>query len=494
MLNKIKSILTPWNLFILIILLLAFILRIYRIGELLDFHYDQGRDAMVMWNLWHNNKLFLIGPVTGLPGIFLGPFYYYLIAPFYLIGSGNPTIPSIFLSFLTTLGLFYLYKTGELIGDRKLGLISLIIGSFSSYIVLSSRWLSNPTPILLTSIIIFYYLVRISKFEKIKTNWFYIVYLLVGVSMHFESASAAFYLPVLAVFTYWQRKKINFKYFLVCGFLIFLTFAPQLIFNLKHDNLLIKNIIAELPEQERNNSPILRILTDRFKLFGEMYSSKLFHENNKLSVIFSSISLFGLIMFFKNKKNIFFLKLISIFLGIPFVLYTFYRGNHGFLYDYYFTGYYLIIILFFSIGIWSFSKLKIGKYVLFAFILLFLFNNIGYLSRKLTVGINDGNDIFLGNQLEAITWIYDDAKDDQFNVDVYVPPVIPHSYEYLFVYVGDKRSTNMVSRLYTLYEIDPPHPERLEAWIARQEGIGKVLYEQKFGGIVVQRRERINKK
>lgn len=494
MLKRIKQLYTPWNLLILIILLLAFILRIYRIAEILDFHYDQGRDAMVMWNLWHNHKLFLIGPVTGLEGIFLGPFYYYLIAPFYLIGGGNPAIPSIFLSLLTVVGLYFIYKSGELIGDRLLGLITLVIGSFSSYIVLSSRWLSNPTPILLTSSIIFYILVKITKENNVQKYLWYIVYLLVGISMHFESASAAFYMPVLLIFTIWQRKKINLITFLTSGFILFMTFTPQLIFNFKHDNLLVKNIFTELPKQEKNNSPVLRILSDRFKLFWEMYSSKLFHENNKMSVIFSSFSLFGLLIFYKSKKNARFVKLFAIFLAIPFILYTIYRGNHGFLYDYYFTGYYLIIVLFFSIGLWSFSKIKIGKYVLYSFIIIFLINNIGYLNRKLTVGINDGNDIFLGNQLEAIAWIYQDARDSEFNVDVYVPPVIPHSYDYLFVYMGDKRSTKMVSSLYTLYEIDPPHPERLEAWLNRQKGIGKVLYEQKFGGIVVQKRERINKK
>ena len=85
MLGKIKKFYTPWNLLILIIILFAFILRIYRIGELLNFHYDQGRDALIIWDLIKNGKLFLIGPVTGLEGIFLGPFYYYLIAKQYCL-------------------------------------------------------------------------------------------------------------------------------------------------------------------------------------------------------------------------------------------------------------------------------------------------------------------------------------------------------------------------------------------------------------------------
>ena len=79
------------------ILALAFFIRVYRVEDLLRFYYDQGRDALVIWKLWHEGRPFLIGPVTGLQGIFLGPFYYYLIAPFYLIGGGNQVYTAVFI-------------------------------------------------------------------------------------------------------------------------------------------------------------------------------------------------------------------------------------------------------------------------------------------------------------------------------------------------------------------------------------------------------------
>jgi len=78
------------NIFLIAIILFAFLLRVYRINDLLGFYYDQGRDALVVWDLIHNGKFFLIGPTTGIAGIFRGPYYYYLITPFYLLGRGNP--------------------------------------------------------------------------------------------------------------------------------------------------------------------------------------------------------------------------------------------------------------------------------------------------------------------------------------------------------------------------------------------------------------------
>lgn len=259
----------PWNLLILIVLLLAFILRTYRIEALLDFHYDQGRDAKIIWDLWHSGKLFLIGPTTGLDGIFLGPFYYYLIAPFYLIGGGNPVIPSLFLSFLVTLSLFVLYKTGELIGGRSAGFIAIIIGTFSNHLIFSGRWLSNPTPIYLTSISIFFLMIKILKNSK--NYYWYLVYFLVGISLQFELASAVFYLPILLVFTIWQRSKLTFKTFVVSFIFLIITLLPQILFNFKHDDVLLNNIIAELNNDNKIQLDLVKRVGEIWKITKEIF-------------------------------------------------------------------------------------------------------------------------------------------------------------------------------------------------------------------------------
>lgn len=266
-----KKLYTPWNLLVLIILLCAFVVRIYRIEALLDFHYDQGRDAKIIWDLWHNGKLFLIGPTTGLDGIFLGPFYYYLIAIPYYLSAGNPVIVSIFLSFLVTLSLFVLYLTGVEIGGKITGFTALLIGSFSNYLIFSGRWLSNPTPIYLTSILIFYSFVKLIKTKKISPNWWYLSYFLVGVSTHFELASAIFYLPILFIFTFWQRKKINLKTFTIAIAFLFITFIPQLWFNFKHDNILVNNIIAELNNDNKVKLNLVKRLGEIWKITKEIF-------------------------------------------------------------------------------------------------------------------------------------------------------------------------------------------------------------------------------
>ncbi|MDO8341204.1 MAG: glycosyltransferase family 39 protein [Candidatus Woesebacteria bacterium] len=492
--EKLNKFYTPWNLLILIILLFAFILRIYRIGDLLDFHYDQGRDALIIWELIKNHKFFLIGPVTGLEGIFLGPFYYYLIAPFYLIGHGNPAIPSIFLSFLVTISLYFLYKSGEEIGGKATGFIALLIGSFSNYLILSSRWLSNPTPIYLTSILIFYLMIKIIKEKDNKPIFWILMFLLVGVSFHFELASAIFYLPILLIFSFWQKKKLNKLTIVLSLSLLIITFLPQVIFNFRHENILFNNILFQITNHKDGQIEVnlLQFLQTRIKRIWDIISSLIFNNNILVASIFLIISLFGI---FKLKKNNEISKLFAIFLGIPLIGYLLYRGNYGNLYNYYLTGYFLIFVLFFSWGISYFFKIS-PKRIILIFILLILLNLI-QIKTKLTTNINNSNEIFIQNQLEAINWIYEDSIGNNFNVDIYVPPVISYSYDYLFLWEKNIRNndnpklTEKFDLLYTLYEVDPPHPDRLEAWLARQKGIGKVEKEIKFGGITVQRRIRI---
>jgi hypothetical protein len=193
-----------------------------------------------------------------------------------------------------------------------------------------------------------------------------------------------------------------------------------------------------------------------------------------------------------NRRDI--LILFLIFLGIPFLGYMLYSGNNGSLYGYYLTGYYLVVILLFSFSVSFLWKSKIGKIMIFIFLILFLKNNLLKTITKLKTDILDSKEIVLQNQIIALNWIKYDAGDKEFNVDIYVPPVIPHSYNYLMTWMDIKQQENQVKLLYTLYEDDPPHPERLEAWLKRQDEIGKVLYQESFAGITVQKRERLDKK
>src|SRR3989304_7653042 len=117
-----------------ILLFAALIVRLYRLDSLLGFWYDQGRDALVIWDFIHNGKLFLVGPITGIEGIFRGPWYSWLITPFYFLGGGDPVWPAVFLVLTSVFALYILYKVGSEIGGKAVALLSVFIASFSYYL------------------------------------------------------------------------------------------------------------------------------------------------------------------------------------------------------------------------------------------------------------------------------------------------------------------------------------------------------------------------
>jgi 4-amino-4-deoxy-L-arabinose transferase-like glycosyltransferase len=486
-----------------VILLISFILRVFRIDQILNFNYDQGRDALVIWDLIHSHKFFLIGPTTGLPGIFRGPFYYYLIAPFYLLGKGSPVWPAVMLAVLSVIALALMYYLAKKIGGVITGFIALILGTFSFEIIYAARWLSNPTPMLLLSMILVWMMFLIQNRKK----WAWIVLsFILGLSFfHFGSSGELFYFPAVAIFAVWiiscqgfgRKSSLNWKVIFYSAGAFLFTFLPLFIFNLKHGNILANNVSGQVEGGKSFGVSNWQFVLDRLSLVWTYFSALLFHspfakEYMHLAIL-ALVGIYFLPKLVKNDKvKVLLLLLLSVTIGL-----LFYQGNFGNFYQYYLTGYYLIFLLLVSVILGEVFKSNwVGKIFVLYFLLFFLLQNWSWVKPYITTSDSEPGMIMFGNQKSAIDWIYKDAGSRAFNVDEYVPPVIPYSYNYLYTWLGTYKYDKLpvdsqVSLLYTLYEVDPPHPERLQAWLTRQARIGKVIKEQTFGGITVQERERI---
>lgn len=480
------------NIILILILIFGFFLRIYNINNTLGFYYDQGRDALEIWDLWHKFDFFLIGPTTGIAGIFRGPFYYYLIAPFYLIGKGNPVWPSVFLSFTTVIASYLGFYLGKKIHSNIAGIIFVLLSAFSFNIVMASRWLSNPTPMLLLSMLLVFFMLKVS--EKKKWGWYGISTVL-GLSLFsFGSSGEVFYFLAVAIFAIFQRKNLpNKKQILIVLVLFLLTLLPQIIFEFKNNFLLSKNIANFLINEKSFRPTTWAVFSEKIEFYKNVFGGLIFHgQSGKEKIAFSAVLILMIIYFRKLIKlkgvKILFLLLVSMMIGL-----FFFQGNEGNFYDYYLTGYYLIFLLFFSIGlgeIWT--KNLLAKVLVLFSLYLFLVNNFTVLKFKLSDKVEGPGSIALKTELQAVDYIKENIKNKEFNVDVYVPPVIPFAYDYLFKWKNVVQSDKQVPLLYTLYEGQPAESERLTLWLERQEGIGKVVESVSFGGITVQKRRRMD--
>ena len=487
-----------YYLFIVFILVLGFVFRVYRIDKLLGFYYDQGRDALVVWDFIHKGRFFLIGPTTGIEGVFRGPWYYWLITPFYWLGKGNPVYPSVFLSLTTVIAVYLLFLMAKEIGGKIGGLTAVIIGSISFYFVTSSRWLSNPTPMYLISMLFVWSLFKI--IDRKKWAWVLAMFM-AGMAMQFGSAAEVFYIPFLIIFALLNRDKIASFKLMLLGFLSFVSaFLPQIIFDIRHHGVLLSAIRKFLFEEGSFKLSFWQMVKLRTSFYLDTFSSLIWSDKDIIVWVVLGITLLMAFVkwreILKNRK----IQALLILLFSPLIGMFFFQGNEGNVYGYYFTGYFFIFVLIFSYLISLFSRYKLGRILVFLFLLLFLNRNITRVKGYINSGVDGESAIALGNQIQAIDWIIKDADGREFNVDVYVPPVIPYAYDYLFLWQTSKKcGENMcglikdrrVDNLYTLYEIDPPHPERLDAWLERQKGIGFIEKEKVFGGITIQKRKRL---
>src|SRR3990167_9969440 len=120
------------------ILALAAALRLYRIGDYMNFLGDEGRDALVVYNILHG-KLTLLGPTSSVGGFFLGPIYYYFMAPFLLLFNYNPVGPAVMVALIGIATTYLLYKICEIFFNRKVAIFAALLYSISPLIFSYSR-------------------------------------------------------------------------------------------------------------------------------------------------------------------------------------------------------------------------------------------------------------------------------------------------------------------------------------------------------------------
>ena len=121
---------------LLLILLMGAYLRFVGIVDgLFAFTYDVGRDMIEVGKIVNEGNIPFIGPTTGLPGLFYGPWWYYLLVPAFFLGSGNPQFVSGFMAIIGLVTIILGYYLGVQIQDKILGLFIAVILAFSPVMV-----------------------------------------------------------------------------------------------------------------------------------------------------------------------------------------------------------------------------------------------------------------------------------------------------------------------------------------------------------------------
>ncbi|KKR70154.1 MAG: hypothetical protein UU12_C0028G0008, partial [Candidatus Woesebacteria bacterium GW2011_GWA2_40_7b] len=98
---------------LLIILAVAAFFRLYKIDQYMTFLGDEGRDVIIVRRIFTEVHPPLIGPGTSVGNMYLGPLYYYMMAPALLLANFSPVGPAVMVVILGVLTVFLIWFIGR---------------------------------------------------------------------------------------------------------------------------------------------------------------------------------------------------------------------------------------------------------------------------------------------------------------------------------------------------------------------------------------------
>jgi len=226
-LKKVKK---PQNL-LLIILIIGLFLRLYKPAQLFLYSHDQDLAGWIIKDVVVDKHIRLIGQETSTKGIFIGPLFYYMLIPFYLLFRMDPIGGVLMASLFGIFTIYSFYYIFSKIFDKKSGLIAAFIYAVSFYLVFNDREVVPTMPVITWSV---WYLYSLFLLLKGKQKY---AYILLGILFGLVwNINVALFLLVglVAIAQYLSKRKINLKkLFKGLGFLVATSF-PLIAFELRH--------------------------------------------------------------------------------------------------------------------------------------------------------------------------------------------------------------------------------------------------------------------
>ncbi len=234
------------NWLMLVIIAAAIFLRFYKIGEFAVFLADQGRDAIIIKRIAAFEHFPAIGAPTSVGQVFLGPFYYYFIAPWLLLFRFNPAGLAVGMAVTSVVYLITTYLIVKKFFGRHAAIIGVFLSSFSYVLIQSSRFSWNPNPLPLFSLLTAYFFIMGTKTKNFKYFLLFGAFLSFSIQLHYLAAGLILPLILLAIFDLIQSRKKFLKQATnyVLSALSFVVFtSPLIIFDLRHNFINLNNFV-----------------------------------------------------------------------------------------------------------------------------------------------------------------------------------------------------------------------------------------------------------
>lgn len=426
------------------ILLFAAFIRIYRMNYA-GFDYDQEYAANFAYSVVKVYPIQMIGQNLSVEGLFMGPWYFYFLTPFFMMSNLYPIggiIGSIVLGLITIAVYFFIFKS---VFDLKTAIIaSLLRAGLYSFIgtdLAMTPAFSADLPALVTWFCLY-------KYWNGQMKFLILLSFIFGLYTSYHPILFPFYFVFLIIFAI-KRSLPGWKIFLLSVTAFIIPITPLIRFEYYHNFLEVKRLFSlggeGDPIDARNYSRLASLLNISFinpvfTFFG-IYSLNFALTVGKMWGALFYVPLLVLAYlrwnFWKNSFHI--LILFSTY--IVFIAYYFFLPIH--LTEYYLLG---LNTIFFIYVVASFSQIK--NIFLLGLTLIFL----------LSININQwyqqtlrDNILTLHNKEQIVAKIKANTFDkEKFFVSYITKPGYRFGYAYLFKIYGRIPSNDPQPRTFNI--------------------------------------------
>ena len=162
--RRIYAVAAKWFPLVLVIGVALFF-RLYKLREFYIFEHDQDLYSLIVRDIL-SGHFRLIGQLTSIEGVFIGPLYYYLLVPFYALSGYNPLSAYFVSTSVAVVSLVSIYYVFYKLFSPKAALIGVFLYAFSLPLAFFDRWIVPTQPTILWSIWYMYALFITLKGDK----------------------------------------------------------------------------------------------------------------------------------------------------------------------------------------------------------------------------------------------------------------------------------------------------------------------------------------
>lgn len=457
--------------------------------DYMTFLGDEGRDVLKVYEILHGNFT-LLGPTASVGGFFLGPIYYYFMAPFLWLFNFDPVGPAVMVALFGIATVGIIYKVGKEFFGLSVGIIAAGLYAISPLVISYSRSSWNPNLMPFFSLITLYILYKALNKNNVKL--LLLCGFLLGITMQLHYL-AIFLGVVIAAYIPITRRSISKTFkdyiFILMGFII--GWSPFLAFEVRHGFPNIQSIFSFIfasKDTGFSSNFFAAIYNIFFRLFGRLVTyfpppeqvAIGAHKNIELWYYATlALGIASLVAVFRSKNNPARTLLLTWFiLGVG--LFGFYKKP---IYDHYFgfifpLPFFLVALL--LVKLYSAGRGKIISIAIFIILVFLNFSGIPFRylpNRQLS-------------QVEKISKFVIDKTDGRpFNFALITGGNSDHAYRYFFtiwqkeptvienVLMDPKRET-VTGQLLVVCEIPPScHPLGHSLWEIAGFGRAEIVGE-----------------